>query len=503
MVRSSLLPATAALLLAACAAETSPRSPQLQARGTELYARHCAVCHGDDGNAETPITNLLLPRPNAFRQGLFKLVSTDNGMPTNEDLVATLRRGMPGSTMMSFGWLPAADLEALAEEVRRLTVQGRTETIHRTGAITGQALTVDAARATAERQLAPGATVATAESAPMTAETLAAGEALYRQHCASCHGMDGRGLPQASGWPTDGTWLWPRDFTSGYLRGDTSQRALSFRIRAGMPGAHMPPTVISAVETSALVGFVKSLIPDAAGDRHAQWRRTLRAARLPQLPTSDEDAVLQTIEAVRLPLAPLWWRAEAPSEAWLRVARDEQHLLLQLEWNDATRDDRLLPGRRYGDGVAVQFTTDVEAPLFAMGSAHQPVNTWRWQAAHPRETAGYTDLLSAGLHQGLGPQLDAPPPVRTARSSDSLQFRGTSGAAAAADQGLPLTATAQWRDGRWRATFRRALAPRGDAEVDLRQRPLLVAIAVWDGSIDQHAASKAITNWHTLELAPE
>ena len=37
--------------------------------------------------------------------------------------------------------------------------------------------------------------------------------------------------------------------------------------------------------------------------------------------------------------------------------------------------------------------------------------------------------------------------------------------------------------------------------VDLRSLDrVLFALAVWDGSIDNHAGSKAITTWHSLQL---
>ena len=111
----------------------------------------------------------------------------------------------------------------------------------------------------------------------------------------------------------------------------------------------MPPTALSTSETNALVGYVKSLIPDSAGDRHVQWRHTVRVARLPQLPTATDAAAFAQLDGIRLPASPLWWRAEACSEVTLRAAHDVRELLIQLEWADATRDDQVRPGARFGD----------------------------------------------------------------------------------------------------------------------------------------------------------
>ncbi len=513
MTRPKLLDAAAgvaiAFVVATCASGPSTTHPSANqatdnsnpstptTRGAALYQRHCSVCHGADGDAKTPVASLLLPRPTPFREGLFKLVSTTNGMPTDDDLVRTLRRGMPGSTMMAWGWMPDDDLRALAQEVRTIALRGRTESIHRTAAIAGRPISLADAANLAARQLAPGEGVDAGERAADTPGNAAEGERLYRQHCASCHGNDGRGLPATQEWPTDGTWLWPRDFTQGYLRGEPSHRELAFRIRAGMPGAHMPPARLSTAETEAIVAHVKSLIPEAAGDHHAQWRRTIRVTRSERLPAAADDAAWQRVDAVRLPLAPLWWRPDAVDELWLRVVHDGNDIALRLEWADPVRNDTPRPDTKMGDGAAIQFARTDDPPLFAMGSASAPVNVWRWHAFDPKATAGMIDL-AAPPHGGLDvPVGSAVPQPR----SESLQLHGVDSAPVATGSGLALDVKTNWRDGRWTATFRRSLAARAPHEIDLAAPgPVLLAFAVWDGRIDAHPGSKAITTWHVLDL---
>lgn len=487
----------AAVVLVTCTTSPPDNTSALVAdRGARLYVRHCAVCHGQDGDADTVVASLLLPKPAAFRQGLFKLVSTTNGMPTEDDLVRTLRRGMPGSTMMSWSWMPEEDLVALAREVRHLAIRGRTESIHETAVVTHRPMSVEQAAANATRELTPGATVDVGTPATVDGGTLAEGERLFLQHCSACHGLDGRGLPATRDWPTDGTWLWPRDFTKGYLRGGTSHREIGFRIRAGMPGAHMPPTQMSTAETEALIAWVQHLVPETAGEHHAQWRRTIRVAKTARLPRSDDDGAFAKLEAIRLPLAPLWWRPDACSELWLRAAHDDQEVVLRLEWADATRNDAPRPDLAMGDGAAIQFVRALDPPLFAMGSSAEPVNIWRWHAFDPKEIAGRLDL--ALFHQGLDvPIGDTRPAART----ESLQMHGVSSAPEVTTSGAALDVVTKWSDGRWTATFRRALAPRTPHEVDLAAPgPVLFAFAIWDGAIDQHAGSKAITTWHLLDL---
>lgn len=498
-MRASLTGLLLLPLVACSSGAGTPKPPPPAAdRGAALFTQHCAICHGIDGEADAAVADLLLPRPAPFSRGLFKLVSTTNGVPTDADLVDTLRRGMPGSTMMSFGWLPDTDLAALAAHVRELAVAGRAATLQRTAALAGTRLDAAAATAQARAQFTPGAVVEPIPLLDPSPETLAEGEQLYLQHCAACHGKDGRGLPATAGWPTDGSWLWPRDFTSGYLRGEPSPRALANRLLAGMPGAHMPPTALSPAEAGALVAWVRSMIPDAAGDRHAQWRRTIRVARSQTVPASDDAPAFAAIEAVRLPLAPLHWRAAAPNEVWLRAAHDGRELVLQLDWADPTRDDRIGLGARNGDGAAVQWSRDQEPPLFAMGSAEQPVNIWRWRSYDPKEAAGLADLLVRQPHQGLDVGFGSlqPPPRR-----ESIEVHGMGTIRSQTGSGQPLAVTTRWNDGRWTVTFRRSLAARDRHEVDLSmQGPVLFALAIWDGSIDLHAGSKSITTWHVLDL---
>jgi mono/diheme cytochrome c family protein len=487
--------AAGVMLIATCTTAPAPPVAPAPQRGAALYARHCAICHGATGEADTPVAELLRPRPVPFRAGAFALVSTRNGVPTDDDLVASLRRGSPGSTMMAWDWLPEADLRALASEVRGLAVAARASEIERVNAIGGTVLPSQRALALAVGELTPGAAVGAAPELAATEPNLAAGRELFARHCASCHGADARGLAVVGAWP-DGAAFWPRDLTAGYLRGGASHRALSQRILAGMPGVGMPPAAVTPAEASLLVGYVQSVIGAGAADRHVQLRRALPAPRVARLPADGEPFATGT--TARLPLAPLWWRAEAPAEVTLHVAHDGERLLLELEWADRTRDDRAQPDGSYGDGVAVQWTSDPDAPLVGMGSAAKPVNVWRWRAYDPKEAAGMLDVAEWMLHAGLDvPSASWRPRAR----AESVALQGIGSAASATTGGTPLPARAWWNEGRWRVRLQRALHTRPDHEVELRTgRSVSFALAVWDGSIDHHAGSKAITTWHVLEL---
>lgn len=61
-------------------------------RGRELYAKYCAICHGDNGDGAGKFAYLMNPCPHDFRQGKFKLSTTQNEIPTDDDLRRTGER---------------------------------------------------------------------------------------------------------------------------------------------------------------------------------------------------------------------------------------------------------------------------------------------------------------------------------------------------------------------------------------------------------------------------
>ena len=71
--------------------ESSDRLLQL---GKQTYDRNCAPCHGVNGDSQGPAAYLLYPRPRDFTASRYRLVSTWDFAPTDEDLF----RCRPGPT---------------------------------------------------------------------------------------------------------------------------------------------------------------------------------------------------------------------------------------------------------------------------------------------------------------------------------------------------------------------------------------------------------------------
>jgi mono/diheme cytochrome c family protein len=235
--------------------------PQEPPRGTALYAKHCAHCHGEQGDGNGTTAYGLWPRPRNFREGRFRLVSTTNGNPTDGDLLAVLRNGIPGSSMPAFGQLSEPELKALVEHVRALTLEGAIERLQPL-VEQGDVEPDDVYRKAVERS-APGPVLAMPKQFPSaTADSLNRGREVYAKVCASCHGPAGRGDgPQVSQLVnTDGSRARPRDLTLGRFKGGNDPAQVYSRIMLGLPGSPMPASnLLPQEEILDLINFVLSL----------------------------------------------------------------------------------------------------------------------------------------------------------------------------------------------------------------------------------------------------
>ncbi|HYW16317.1 MAG TPA: cytochrome c/FTR1 family iron permease [Allosphingosinicella sp.] len=98
----------AADLIAAYPVPLAPRRLPDLARGSALYAQNCASCHGESGDAKTPLAVGMDPPPIAF---------TDRERARERSLFAlyqVIDQGLEGTAMSSFGHLSEEDKWALA-----------------------------------------------------------------------------------------------------------------------------------------------------------------------------------------------------------------------------------------------------------------------------------------------------------------------------------------------------------------------------------------------------
>jgi mono/diheme cytochrome c family protein len=203
--------------------------------GQRVYAQRCAVCHGPDGKGNGPAAPSMFPRPRDFSSGTFKYKSTAAGeAPTDDDLLRTVRDGLPASAMPYFaGLLSAEELAAVVEQVKSLSSGFAT----------------------------PATAIRIPAAIPSSPESVARGRALFATRgCAACHGEAGRGGQTFD--DGSGHAVFARDLTAPWtFRGGSRAEDVWLRLTTGIKPGPMPPyaDALSADARWDLANFVVSL----------------------------------------------------------------------------------------------------------------------------------------------------------------------------------------------------------------------------------------------------
>jgi len=496
------------------------------ARGRDLYERHCSVCHGDEGRGDGQAAYLLHPAPRNFARGRFRLVSTKNGVPTPSDLIATIRRGMPGSAMPPWAWLAEEDLWSLATYIRHLAIEGQVTDLLRWAEEEDDELSEVEAREIVVARMVPGEAINVGVAAPSDPVTLHEGRRLYVKTCAPCHGENGTGDAPVnlSGQlrNEDGTPNTARNFTIGILKGGATQADIMRRIVGGLPGSPMPSTDFESTEQAAvLAAYVRSLIKPGAEERVLQRRRTVPVARVSgSVPVAPDDPAWAQAEGVWVALMPLWWRDDRVEGVVVRAVHDGETIAFRLSWRDASNDHDLLGPQSFSDAAAIEISVERDPPLFAMGAAEHPVDIAFWRAAWEADGAVAQDvrdrwpgMVDDGFPDLVGDLREESITARAVGNSMALPARPGAAEALMAEgfgtvgprSGAPSSWTVRgaWKDGYRDVVFSRAMGAEIEGEPALSPGlSAFLAFAVWDGTFRDRNGQKSVSVWHRLQVAP-
>ncbi|HVS16624.1 MAG TPA: c-type cytochrome [Thermoanaerobaculia bacterium] len=249
------------LLVAACGGEDGrapvaamPEHPAAMARGLELFALHCAECHGDEGRGDGPQAPFLDPLPRDLALGSLRYASTVAGFPTAEDLERVLREGIPGSAMPPFARLSSEERDQLVLATRRLALAGRTDALLAADPGLDRAL----ATAAAAELVAPGPLLELPPR-PAAASARARGRELFDEMCAACHALDDEAGGRRDLQDETGAFVESRSLATGLFGRGDDERSIALTILRGLPGTPMPAFPLDPEDLWALVDLVRSL----------------------------------------------------------------------------------------------------------------------------------------------------------------------------------------------------------------------------------------------------
>jgi mono/diheme cytochrome c family protein len=506
-IARSYLVALAVLVASICATQSGAvraaqdvGSEAQRESGKGLYLKYCAQCHGEKGDGEGYASPHLRPRPRDFTTGKFKVRTTPNGaLPTHQDLVNIIKRGMPYTSMPAWPNLSDEELSNLA-----------------------YFLTTFSPAFSNKENVAQPVPLPSAPTA--TNESIELGKKLYVDSgCVKCHGNLGRGDGTSAPTLKD-DWGYPIRAAnlaqSWTFRGGSSREDIFRTMSTGLNGTPMPSFLeaLAPEQRWAITDFIVSLsgsdgprYTNLVVAKHVQEKIdvTKGAASFASAPVARFPIVGQIMEP---------GRAFHPSATSVTVQAiyDADSIALLVRWHDMSAqktgtngpslpvppeeeeepaagaaasegagakvneldpfaEAEPAPGDQpseFSDAVAVQIPSQVPTgarkPYFIFGDAENSVDLW------------FLDLAS-------------PNPLR---------FTGKgSGDVAPSDAG-DLTAVASYDEGEWSVIFKRSLRPTSTAQFSPGTF-MPVAFSVWDGFARERGSRRGLTLWYSLYVEPE
>lgn len=206
---ASLLWTTGALGCSGCEPEPQNRPHQLEEDGEAIYLRHCALCHGRDGEGYAADQAPMLANQRWLRSA------------SREFILTAVAEGRPSTTMSA--WSAARGGPFTDREIEAVTEYIRSWLRVPAADVSGVEMTGDAAR----------------------------GASVYRTNCARCHGANGRSEDAI-------------DLTNPIFLRSASDGFLQYAVIHGRPGTPMPAfsETLSPTQIDDVVAFVRSFEPD-------------------------------------------------------------------------------------------------------------------------------------------------------------------------------------------------------------------------------------------------
>jgi mono/diheme cytochrome c family protein len=481
--------------------------------GKALYLKYCSQCHGEKGDGEGYATPHLRPRPRDFTTAKFKIRTTPNGaLPTHQDLVNIIRRGMPYTSMPAWPELSDQEVSNIAYFLTTFSPEfAKAENIPQP----------------VQLGSAPGS----------SNETIELGKKLYVESgCVKCHGPLGRGdgpsaptLKDDAGYP-----IRAADLTKRWtFRGGSTREDIFRTMSTGLNGTPMPSFLdaLPADQRWAITDYIASLSAD-----EGPGYTNLVIAKYVQEPI-DVAKGAASFASARVSRLPIIGQIMEPGRSFhpsttsvvVQAIYDADSIAFLLRWNDMSPEK----SGKSGPTLPVPVEEEEEPTLAAPGGAapggdpfgdaevaapaagQPPADPF---AEEPTAAAGqpseFSDAVAVQIPTQV-PEGARKPYFILGDSQNSVdlwffdlagsapvQFTGRGTGDVTPADGKDLTGVANYDQGEWSVIFKRPLRPASGAAFAQGQF-LPVAFSIWDGFSRERGNRRGLTPWYSVYVEPQ
>jgi mono/diheme cytochrome c family protein len=515
----------AALIAALCAAPAGSTRAAAQDVGTEaqresgkqLYLKYCSQCHGDTGDGEGYAAVHLRPRPRNFTTGKFKVRTTPNGaLPTHQDLVNIIRKGMPYTSMPAWPNLADQQVSDLAYFITTFSPDFANP------------------ENTPKPISLPGAPKSTTESIEL-------GRKLYEETgCVKCHGTLGRGDgPSAPTLMDDwGHAIRAADLSQSWtFRGGSSREDIFRTMSTGLNGTPMPSfsDSLTPEQRWAITDFIASL----SGSNGPGYSNLVVAKHVSDpIDPAKGAAGFASAPVARFPIV---GQIMEPGRAFhppatsvlVQAIYDADSIALLVRWHDMSaqktgKNGPSLPvppeeeeepaagapagGSGGAGGGQGGVFGDAEVAPAPAGQAQDPFAEAEAPAAgQPSEFSDAVSIqipsqVPTGARKPYFIFGDAQDPVDLwffdLAGPDPLRFTGRGSGDITPGETGELTGVASYDQGEWSVIFKRPLRAASGAPFSPGEF-MPIAFSVWDGFSRERGNRRGLTLWYSLYVEPE